>query len=263
LLAQQQASTVHRRLPSPGANAASKAKCGLRRRWPNSLRQFPRRHQDATPFSDTTKFVSASSMSLLRLIEAGLLVRSESLIFLQDWRAMLGPGHTRAGGRSSAPFAARPRRFTVNSRPCCDRARDRHRGRRCPPSWSKAPPTISRRACFGHDAAISAMDALCAPIIGTRWGLTGSPPRRFCRTDGSYVLAIPLVIAATGAAFRRRQCRHAESDASARSCCACRCRRNSATFSIAVSPPSITPRRGYAALIGRLVAHSNLSVISA
>jgi len=183
---------------SPGANALeSRRRC--RRRWPKLAKQFPADIKYDTPF-DTTKFVSESIKEVYKtLIEAGLLVLVVILIFLQDWRAMLVPATTvpvtiigafcRDGGARLQPSTSRP---CLRSCWRSNRGRRRHRrGRGRRPQY--------RKGMSSHDAAISAMDALFAPIgrhhAGVDLGVpaVGVP----AGVDGPDVLAFALVIAAT------------------------------------------------------------------
>src|SRR5258708_40044786 len=119
-----------------------------------------------TPF-DITKFVSESINEVYKtLIEAGFLVLIVILIFLQDWRAMLGPATTVPVTIIGAFAAMAVLGFTVNISTLfaivlaigivVDDAIVVVEG---------AAHNIER-GMSGHDAAISAMDALFAPIIG-------------------------------------------------------------------------------------------------
>ena len=127
---------------------------------------FPQDVTYDTPF-DTTKFVSESINEVYKtLIEAGLLVLVVILIFLQDWRAMLVPATT-----VPVTIIGALRRWPRSASPSISR--------RCLRSCSRSASWLDdaivvvegaahniEKGMFGHDAAISAMDALFAPIIG-------------------------------------------------------------------------------------------------
>ena len=151
---------------SPGANALEVEAGGRRRRWRSWPRQFPQDIKYDTPF-DTTKFVSASINEVYKtLIEAGLLVLVVILIFLQDWRAMLVPATTVPVTIIGAFAAMAALGFTVNISTLfaivlaigivVDDAIVVVEG---------AAHNIEK-GMSGHDAAINAMDALFAPIVG-------------------------------------------------------------------------------------------------
>ena len=127
---------------------------------------FPQDVTYDTPF-DTTKFVSESINEVYKtLIEAGLLVLVVILIFLQDWRAMLVPATTVPVTIIGAFAAMAALGFTVNISTLfaivlaigivVDDAIVVVEG---------AAHNIEK-GMSGHDAAISAMDALFAPIVG-------------------------------------------------------------------------------------------------
>src|SRR6202007_318293 len=116
---------------------------------------------------DTTKFVSASINEVYKtLIEAGLLVLVVILIFLQDWRAMLVPATTVPVTIIGAFAAMAALGFTINISTLfaivlaigivVDDAIVVVEG---------AAHNIEK-GMSGHDAAIKAMDALFAPIVG-------------------------------------------------------------------------------------------------
>ena len=127
---------------------------------------FPQDIAYDTPF-DTTKFVSESINEVYKtLIEAGLLVLIVILVFLQDWRAMLVPATTVPVTIIGAFAAMAALGFTVNISTLfaivlaigivVDDAIVVVEG---------AAHNIEK-GMSGHDAAIAAMDALFAPIVG-------------------------------------------------------------------------------------------------
>src|SRR6202035_4646760 len=217
-----------------------------------------------TPF-DTTKFVSASIHEVYKtLIEAGFLVLIVILVFLQDWRAMLVPATTVPVTIIGAFAAMAALEFTVNLSTLfaivlaigivVDDAIVVVEG---------AAHNIEK-GMSGHDAAISAMDQLFAPIIGITLvlisvflpaaflpGLTGRMYAQFALV----IAATALLSAVNAATLKPTQC---------------------ALWLRRPVPPeqrnwfyrgfnSVYNRleRGYAGLIGRMVAHANLSVILA
>src|SRR6476619_3993880 len=148
---------------SPGANEVEAA---VQKKMAALSKAFPQDITYATPF-DTTKFVSESINEVYKtLIEAGLLVLVVILIFLQDWRAMLVPATTVPVTIIGAFAAMAALGFTVNISTLfaivlaigivVDDAIVVVEG---------AAHNIER-GMSGHDAAVSAMDALFAPIIG-------------------------------------------------------------------------------------------------
>src|ERR1700751_3433772 len=81
---------------SPGANALE-VEQAVQKKMAELAKAFPQGIKYDTPF-DTTKFVNASIKEVYKtLIEAGLLVLVVILVFLQDWRGMLGPAGTASG----------------------------------------------------------------------------------------------------------------------------------------------------------------------
>ncbi|HKC03024.1 MAG TPA: efflux RND transporter permease subunit, partial [Sphingomicrobium sp.] len=150
---------------SPGANALE-VEQAVEKKMAALAAQFPQDVKYDTPF-DTTKFVSESIKEVYKtLIEAGLLVLVVILIFLQDWRAMLVPATTVPVTIIGAFAAMAALGFTVNISTLfaivlaigivVDDAIVVVEG---------AAHNIEQ-GMSGHDAAISAMDALFAPIIG-------------------------------------------------------------------------------------------------
>jgi hydrophobic/amphiphilic exporter-1 (mainly G- bacteria), HAE1 family len=248
---------------SPGANALEVEKA-VEKKMAELAAHFPQDVKYDTPF-DTTKFVSASIDEVYKtLIEAGLLVLVVILIFLQDWRAMLVPATTVPVTIIGAFAAMAALGFTINLSTLfaivlaigivVDDAIVVVEG---------AAHNIEK-GMSGHDAAISAMDALFAPIIGITLvlisvflpaaflpGLTGRMYAQFALV----IAATALLSAVNAATLKPTQC---------------------ALWLRKPVPPeqrnwfyrgfnAVYNRleRSYAGLIGRLVAHSSLSVISA
>jgi HAE1 family hydrophobic/amphiphilic exporter-1 len=248
---------------SPGANALQVEKA-VEKKMTELAAQFPQDVKYDTPF-DTTKFVAASINEVYKtLIEAGLLVLVVILVFLQDWRAMLVPATTVPVTIIGAFAAMAALGFTINLSTLfaivlaigivVDDAIVVVEG---------AAHNIEK-GMSSHDAAIKAMDELFAPIIGITLVLISVfPPAAFLPgLTGRMYAQFALVIAATAllsavnaATLKPTQC---------------------ALWLRPSVPPekrnwfyrgfnSVYNRleRGYAGLIGRMVAHSNLSVISA
>jgi hydrophobic/amphiphilic exporter-1 (mainly G- bacteria), HAE1 family len=248
---------------SPGANALEVEKA-VRKKMATLAAAFPQDVKFDIPF-DTTKFVSASIDEVYKtLIEAGLLVLVVILIFLQDWRAMLVPATTVPVTIIGAFAAMAALGFTVNLSTLfaivlaigivVDDAIVVVEG---------AAHNIEQ-GMSGHDAAIKAMDVLFAPIVGITLvlisvflpaaflpGLTGRMYAQFALV----IAATALLSAVNAATLKPTQC---------------------ALWLRRPVPPeqrnwfyrgfnSVYDRleRGYAGLIGRMVRHSGLSVISA
>ena len=248
---------------SPGANALEVEKA-VGKKMTELAKQFPQDIQYDTPF-DTTKFVDASVHEVYKtLIEAGVLVLVVILIFLQDWRAMLVPATTVPVTIIGAFAAMAALGFTINLSTLfaivlaigivVDDAIVVVEG---------AAHNIER-GLSGHDAAIKAMDELFAPIIGITLvlisvflpaaflpGLTGRMYAQFALV----IAATALLSAINAATLKPTQC------------------------ALWLRPP-VPPaqrnffyrgfnalydrlERGYARLIGRIVAHSNISVVIA
>jgi HAE1 family hydrophobic/amphiphilic exporter-1 len=245
---------------SPGANALEVEKA-VGKKMAELAAQFPQDVKYDTPF-DTTKFVAASIDEVYKtLIEAGLLVLVVILVFLQDWRAMLVPATTVPVTIIGAFAAMAALGFTINLSTLfaivlaigivVDDAIVVVEG---------AAHNIER-GMSGHDAAISAMDALFAPIIGITLvlvsvflpaaflpGLTGRMYAQFALV----IAATALLSAVNAATLKPTQC------------------------ALWLRPP-VPPEqrnwfyrgfnrvydrleRGYAGLIGRMADHSGLSV---
>src|SRR6202165_4212213 len=248
---------------SPGANALEVEKA-VEQKMAALAKGFPQDIKYDTPF-DTTKFVSASINEVYKtLIEAGFLVLIVILIFLQDWRAMLVPATTVPVTIIGAFAAMAALGFTVNLSTLfaivlaigivVDDAIGVVEG---------AAHNIEQ-GMSGHDAAIKAMDVLFAPIVGITLvlisvflpaaflpGLTGRMSAQFALV----IAATALLSAVTPATLKPPQCalwlrRPVPPE-----------QRN--WFYRGFNAVYDRLERGYAGLIGRMVAHSNLSVISA
>ena len=248
---------------SPGANALE-VEHAIERKMADLSRAFPQGIKYDTPF-DTTKFVSASINEVYRtLIEAGLLVLVVILVFLQDWRAMLVPATTVPVTIIGAFAAMAALGFTINLSTLfaivlaigivVDDAIVVVEG---------AAHNIEQ-GLSGHDAAIKAMDALFAPIVGITLVLISVflPASFLSGLTGRIYAQFALVIAATAllsainaATLKPTQC------------------------ALWLRPPVPLEKRnffyrgfnrvynrmegGYAKLIGVLVRHANISVIVA
>ncbi|MET0679304.1 MAG: efflux RND transporter permease subunit [Bradyrhizobium sp.] len=248
---------------SPGANALE-VEQAVEKRMAALAKSFPQDVVYATPF-DTTKFVSESINEVYKtLIEAGLLVLVVILIFLQDWRAMLVPATTVPVTIIGAFAAMAALGFTVNISTLfaivlaigivVDDAIVVVEG---------AAHNIEK-GMSGHDAAISAMDALFAPIVGITLvlisvflpaaflpGLTGRMYAQFALV----IAATALLSAINAATLKPTQCalwlrRPAPPE-----------QRN--FFYRGFNAVYNRLEGAYARLIGRLVAHSGVAVIFA
>ena len=248
---------------SPGANALEVEKA-VEAKMAVLAKAFPQDIKYDTPF-DTTKFVAESIKEVYKtLIEAGLLVLVVILIFLQDWRAMLVPATTVPVTIIGAFAAMAALGFTVNISTLfaivlaigivVDDAIIVVEG---------AAHNIEK-GMSGHDAAISAMDVLFAPIVGITLvlisvflpaaflpGLTGKMYSQFALV----IAATALLSAVNAATLKPTQCalwlrRPVPPE-----------QRN--WFYRGFNAVYDRVERGYARLIGRLVAHSSVSVIVA
>jgi hydrophobic/amphiphilic exporter-1 (mainly G- bacteria), HAE1 family len=183
---------------SPGANALQ-VEQAVRAKMEELAKVFPQDVKFDIPF-DTTKFVSASIHEVYKtLIEAGFLVLVVILIFLQDWRAMLVPATTVPVTIIGAFAAMAALGFTVNLSTLfaivlaigivVDDAIVVVEG---------AAHNIEK-GMSGHDAAISAMDQLFAPIIGITLVLISVflPAAFLPGLTGRIYAQFALVIAAT------------------------------------------------------------------
>jgi HAE1 family hydrophobic/amphiphilic exporter-1 len=248
---------------SPGANALE-VEQAVQKKMATLAKGFPQDIKYDTPF-DTTKFVSESIKEVYKtLIEAGLLVLVVILIFLQDWRAMLVPATTVPVTIIGAFAGMAALGFTVNISTLfaivlaigivVDDAIVVVEG---------AAHNIER-GMSSHDAAISAMDALFAPIVGITLvlisvflpsaflpGLTGRMYAQFALV----IAATALLSAVNAATLKPTQCALWLRPPAPLE------RRNS--FYRGFNAVYDRLERGYARLIRGLVAHSNLSVMSA
>src|ERR1700726_3969750 len=183
---------------APGANALEVEKA-VKKKMAELAAAFPQDVKYDTPF-DTTKFVSASIDEVYKtLIEAGLLVLVVILVFLQDWRAMLVPATTVPVTIIGAFAGMAALGFTINLSTLfaivlaigivVDDAIVVVEG---------AAHNIEK-GMSGHDAAISAMDALFAPIIGITLVLMAVflPAAFLPGLTGRMYAQFALVIAAT------------------------------------------------------------------
>ena len=199
---------------SPGANALE-VEAAVEKKMAELAKAFPQDVKYDTPF-DTTKFVSASIKEVYKtLIEAGLLVLVVILVFLQDWRAMLVPATTVPVTIIGAFAAMAALGFTINISTLfaivlaigivVDDAIVVVEG---------AAHNIEK-GMSGHDAAIAAMDALFAPIVGITLvlisvflpsaflpGLTGRMYSQFALV----IAATALLSAVNAATLKPTQC---------------------------------------------------------
>jgi HAE1 family hydrophobic/amphiphilic exporter-1 len=248
---------------SPGANALDVEKA-VKAKMVELAKAFPQDIRYDTPF-DTTKFVKESINEVYKtLFEAGILVLVVILIFLQDWRAMLVPATTVPVTIIGAFAAMAALGFTVNLSTLfaivlaigivVDDAIVVVEG---------AAHNIEQ-GMSGHDASIKAMDALFGPIIGITLvlisvflpaaflpGLTGRMYAQFALV----IAATALLSAVNAATLKPTQCalwlrRPVPPE-----------KRN--WFYRGFNAVYDRLERGYARLIGHLVAHSNISVIVA
>jgi hydrophobic/amphiphilic exporter-1 (mainly G- bacteria), HAE1 family len=183
---------------SPGANALQ-VEQAVEKKMTELARAFPEGIKYDTPF-DTTKFVNASIHEVYKtLIEAGVLVLVVILVFLQDWRAMLVPATTVPVTIIGAFAAMAALGFTINLSTLfaivlaigivVDDAIVVVEG---------AAHNIEK-GMSGHDAAIAAMDALFAPIVGITLVLISVflPAAFLPGLTGRIYAQFALVIAAT------------------------------------------------------------------
>ena len=199
---------------SPGANALDVAE-EVSGRMKELAREFPQGVAYAIPF-DTTTFVSQAINEVYKtLFEAGFLVLIVILIFLQDWRAMLVPATTVPVTIIGAFAAMAAMGFSINLSTLfaivlaigivVDDAIVVVEG---------AAHNIER-GMSGHDAAISAMNALFGPIVGITLvlmavflpasfvpGLTGQIYAQFALV----IAATALISAINAATLKPTQC---------------------------------------------------------
>ena len=248
---------------SPGANALEVEKAVQKKMA--ELAAHSRRTSPTTCRSTPRSSSRPRSHEVYKtLIEAGVLVLIVILVFLQDWRAMLVPATTVPVTIIGAFAAMAALGFTINLSTLfaivlaigivVDDAIVVVEG---------AAHNIEQ-GMSGHDAAISAMDELFAPIIGITLvlisvflpaaflpGLTGRMYAQFALV----IAATALLSAVNAATLKPTQCalwlrRPVPPE-----------QRN--FFYRGFNAVYDRLERGYARLIGRLAAHSNLSVISA
>ncbi len=183
---------------SPGANALE-VEHAVEKKMAELAKAFPPGIKYDTPF-DTTKFVNASINEVYKtLLEAGFLVLIVILVFLQDWRAMLVPATTVPVTIIGAFAAMAALGFTINLSTLfaivlaigivVDDAIVVVEG---------AAHNIEQ-GMSGHDAAIKAMDALFAPIVGITLVLISVflPASFLPGLTGRIYAQFALVIAAT------------------------------------------------------------------
>ena len=248
---------------SPGANALNVAG-EVRKKMAELAKGFPQGVSYDIPF-DTTTFVNASIHEVYKtLFEAALLVLIVILVFLQDWRAMLVPATTVPVTIIGAFAAMAALGFSVNLSTLfaiilaigivVDDAIVVVEG---------AAHNIER-GMTGPQAAIAAMDQLFAPIIGVTLvlvsvflpaaflpGLTGRIYAQFALV----IAATALISAINAATLKPTQCalwlrQPVPPD-----------QRN--WFYRGFNSAYSRVEGWYTRLIGRLVAHSGLSVIAA
>src|SRR5215472_17376851 len=247
----------------PGANALDVGN-EVRTRMAALAAEFPQGLIYDIPF-DTTKFVKESISEVYKtLYEAAILVLVVILVFLQDWRAMLVPATTVPVTIIGAFAAMAALGFTINLSTLfaivlaigivVDDAIVVVEG---------AAHNIEQ-GMSGHDAAIKAMDALFAPIVGITLvlisvflpasflpGLTGRIYAQFALV----IAATALLSAINAATLKPTQC---------------------ALWLRQPTPPEkrnffyrgfnhVYDRmeRGYARLIGTLARHAGVSVTAA
>src|SRR6266545_5374999 len=183
---------------APGANALNVGG-EVRTKMKALAAEFPQGLVYDVPF-DTTKFVNESIKEVYKtLYEAAILVLIVILIFLQDWRAMLVPATTVPVTIIGAFAAMAALGFSVNLSTLfaivlaigivVDDAIVVVEG---------AAHNIEK-GMSGHDAAISAMDALFAPIVGITLVLISVflPSAFLPGLTGRMYAQFALVIAAT------------------------------------------------------------------
>src|SRR5689334_17885229 len=248
---------------SPGANALE-VEQAVRKKMEVLAKAFPQDITYDAPF-DTTKFVSESINEVYKtLIEAGLLVLVVILVFLQDWRAMLVPTTTVPVTIIGAFAAMAALGFTVNLSTLFAIVLAIGIVVGDAIVVVEGAAHNIEQGMNGHDAAIKAMDALFGPIIGITLvlisvflpsaflpGLTGRMYAQFALV----IAATALLSAVNAATLKPTQCalwlrRPVPPE-----------QRN--WFYRGFNAVYDRLERGYARLIGRLVAHSGISVIVA
>jgi HAE1 family hydrophobic/amphiphilic exporter-1 len=243
---------------SPGANALDVAGA-VRTRMAALARDFPPGLVDNVPF-DTTIFVNESVHEVYKtLVEAAVLVLAVILVFLQDWRGMLVPATTVPVTIIGAFAAMAALGFSVNLSTLfaivlaigivVDDAIVVVEG---------AAHNIEK-GMSGHDAAIRAMDELFAPIVGITLVLMSVflPAAFLPGLTGRMYAQFALVIAATAllSAVNAVTLKPTQSALWLRAPVPFG-QRNA--FYRGFNAVYDRVERGYAALIGRMAAHSGI-----
>jgi hydrophobic/amphiphilic exporter-1 (mainly G- bacteria), HAE1 family len=245
---------------SPGANALDVAG-EVRAKMAALAREFPEGLVDQVPF-DTTTFVNESIREVYKtLIEAAVLVLIVILVFLQDWRGMLVPATTVPVTIIGAFAAMAALGFSVNLSTLfaivlaigivVDDAIVVVEG---------AAHNIEK-GMSGHDAAIRAMNELLGPIIGITLVLMSVflPASFLPGLTGRMYAQFALVIAATAllSAINAVTLKPTQSALWLRAPVPPG-ERNA--FYRAFNAVYDRVERGYAALVGRMAAHSGIVV---
>jgi HAE1 family hydrophobic/amphiphilic exporter-1 len=248
---------------SPGANALD-VEQAVKAKMEVLAREFPQGLVYSVPF-DTTVFVKESIYEVYKtLIEAAILVLIVILVFLQDWRAMLIPATTVPVTIIGAFAAMWALGFSVNISTLfaivlaigivVDDAIVVVEG---------AAHNIEK-GMSGHDAAIRAMTELLGPIIGITLVLMSVflPAAFLPGLTGRMYAQFALVIAATAllSAINAVTLKPTQSALWLRAPVPLE-RRN--FFYRGFNNIYTRVERGYAGLIGRMVAHSGLMALIA
>jgi HAE1 family hydrophobic/amphiphilic exporter-1 len=248
---------------TPGANALD-VEHAIEAKMAELARVFPQGLTYAVPF-DTTVFVNASIHEVYKtLIEAAVLVLIVILVFLQDWRAMLVPATTVPVTIIGAFAAMWALGFTVNFSTLfaivlsigivVDDAIIVVEG---------AAHNIEK-GMSGHDAAIRAMNELLGPIIGITLVLMSVflPAAFLPGLTGRMYAQFALVIAATAllSAINAVTLKPTQSALWLRAPVPPE-RRNA--FYRGFNAAYARLERGYAGLIGRMVAHAGPTTVVA
>ncbi len=247
----------------PGANALE-VEQAVQAKMAELARAFPKGVAYATPF-DTTVFVNESIREVYKtLIEAAVLVLVVIMVFLQDWRAMLVPATTVPVTIVGAFAAMWALGFTVNFSTLfaivlsigivVDDAIV---------VVENAAHNIER-GMSGHDAAIRAMNELLGPIIGITLVLMSVflPAAFLPGLTGRMYAQFALVIAATAllSAVNALTLKPTQAALWLRPPVAPE-QRNA--FYRGFNAIYARLERGYAGLIGRMVARSGLMSVIA
>jgi HAE1 family hydrophobic/amphiphilic exporter-1 len=248
---------------SPGANALEVEKA-VKAKMAVLAREFPQDLVYAVPF-DTTVFVYESIKEVYKtLIEAAILVLIVILVFLQDWRAMLIPATTVPVTIIGAFAAMWALGFSVNLSTlfavvlCIGIVVDD-----AIVVVEGAAHNIER-GMSGHDAAIRAMTELLGPIIGITLVLMSVflPAAFLPGLTGRMYAQFALVIAATAllSAINAVTLKPTQSAMWLRASVPPE-RRNA--FYRGFNAVYGRIERGYAGLIGSMVAHSGVMTLVA